>query len=92
MAWIRRINQLTEKEKEGIYRILIPPELFPHFKIHPLNFFGPSGDRSVRFYCPKEDPVALIEVKRDPADVDPIYSIQISDAMDFTMCEWTSLS
>jgi hypothetical protein len=91
MAWIRRINQLTEKEKEWIYRILIPPELFPLFKIHPLSFCGPSGHRSVRFYCPKDDPVALIEVRRDPTDADPIYSLQISDLTDHTMCGWDFL-
>jgi len=91
MAWIRHINQLTDKEKEGIYRILVPPELFPLFKINPLHFCGPSGRRSVRFYCPKEDPVALIELKRDTSDQDPIYSIQISDTTDVTMCEWDFL-
>jgi hypothetical protein len=91
MAWIRRINQLPEKEKEGIYRVLIPPELFPRFKIHPLTFVGPSGHRSVRMYCPKDDAVALVEVKASPEDLDPIYSIQISDLTDHTMCEWEFL-
>ncbi len=91
MAWIRRINQLSDKEKEGVYRVLIPPELFPRFKIHPLTFIGPEGHLAVRMYCPKDDPVVLIEVKRSPQDKDPIYSIQLSDLTDHTMCEWEFL-
>jgi len=91
VAWIRRINQLSMVEKQGLYRFLIPPELFGRFKIHPLSLRGASGSRSARFYCPSSDPVALIELKRDPADPDPAFSIQISDSTDAHALEWDFL-
>jgi len=91
VAWIRRINQLSMVEKQGLYRVLVPPELFGRFKIHPLSLRGPSGSRSVRFYCPASDSVALIELKRDPSDPDPVFSIQISDSTDAQALEWDFL-
>lgn len=88
MAWIRAINSLSPTEKEGIYRILIPPVLYRRFAINPLIFCNMDGKRVVRFYCPSGDSSTLIEVKRDPADRDPIYSIQISDSPDRTRLNW----
>ncbi|MEW6441764.1 MAG: hypothetical protein AB1640_12595 [bacterium] len=91
MAWIRKINQLSMSEKQGLYRFLIPPDLFGRFKVHPLSLRGLSGARCVRFYCPASDPVALIELKRDPADPDPVFSIQVSDNTDAHSLEWDFL-
>ena len=88
MAWIRRINQLPSQEKLGLYRMLIAPELFGRFKINPLTFRGPEGVRHVRFYCPPNDPMALIEVRQNPSAREPIYSVQISDSPDVKVLEW----
>jgi len=88
VAWIRRINQLSTVEKEGIYRMLIPPELYGRLKIHPLSFLGLSGSRSAQFYCPAGDPMAVIEVSKDPTEPDPVFSIQISDSTDSQSLEW----
>lgn len=91
MGWIRRINQLSAVEKQGLYRFLIPPELFGRFQIHPLTLRGPSGARCARFYCPPGDPVAVVELKGAPGDHDPILSIQISDGTDAQSLEWDFL-
>ena len=88
MAWIRRINQLPSPEKLGLYRMLIVPELFRRFKINPLTFRGSEGARHVRFYCPPGDPIAVIEIRQDPSDREPIYSVQISDGQDAKALEW----
>jgi len=86
MAWIRRISHLDRLEKEGLYRILIPPFLFHRFGIDPLTFFNRKGERVVRFFCPPGDRTCLAEVNF-PELQDPIYSIQLSDTSDRTQIE-----
>ena len=71
--------------------MLIPPELYGYFKIHPFTFRGPSGSRCARFYCPTGDPVAAIELTRDPTEPDPVFSMQISDSTDAQSLEWDFL-
>jgi hypothetical protein len=91
MAWIRRINQLSSQEKQGLYRMLIAPELFGRFKINPVTFRGLTGTKSVRFYCPPNDPIAVIEVRQEPSARDPVFSVQISDSQDAKALEWDFL-
>jgi len=91
MPWIQRINHMSPSEKEGLYRLLIPPSLFRRFQINPLTFTNYEGHRLVRFYCPEREETVMIEVKRKPGDQDPIYSIQLSDTMDYTQLNWDFL-
>ncbi len=91
MAWIRRINHLSLSEKEGLYRLLIPPSLFKRFQINPLTFTDYEGNRLVRFYCPEREETVMVELKRKPDDPDPVYSIQMSDETDFTQVSWDFL-
>ncbi len=91
MPWIKRINTLSQSEKEGLYRLLIPPSLFKSFQINPLTFTDYEGNRLVRFYCPEREETVMIEVKRRASDPDPIYSIQVSDGVDFTQVNWDFL-
>lgn len=84
MSWIYKINHLSNIEKEGLYRILIPPSIFHLFRIHPILFINNKKKRLVRFYCPPKDNATLIEVKRDVSDQDCIFSLQISDTTDQT--------
>ncbi|HSR12258.1 MAG TPA: hypothetical protein VLS90_12515 [Thermodesulfobacteriota bacterium] len=91
MPWIKRINALSRHEKEGLYRLLIPPSLFRRFQVNPLTFTDYEGNRLVRFYCPEREETVMIEVKRKAEDPDPIYSIQVSDAADYTAVNWDFL-
>jgi hypothetical protein len=91
MPWIKRINALSPSEKEGLYRLLIPPSLFQRFQVNPLTFTDYEGNRLVRFYCPEREETVMIEMKRRPDEPDPIYSIQVSDAVDFTQVSWDFL-
>ncbi len=91
MPWLQRINRMSQSEKEGLYRLLIPPSLFRRFQINPLTFTDYEGTRLVRFYCPEKEETVLLEVKRRPEDRDSIYSIQLSDTVDFTQINWDFL-
>ena len=91
MSWIHRINQMTPSEKEGLYRLLIPPSLFRRFQINPLTFADREGRKLARFYCPEREETVMVEIKRRPEDPDPIFSIQVSDGTDYTQLSWDFL-
>jgi hypothetical protein len=52
MPWIQRINRLYRMEKEGFYRILIPPSLYRRFRIDPVTLCDEQGEKAARFFCP----------------------------------------
>jgi len=86
MTMIRRLNSLYRLEKEGVYRILIPPVLFRRFRLDPVTLCNESGERVVRFFCPQGDRTCLVEMKF-PEMEDPVYSLQLTDAQDITQIE-----
>ncbi|MFZ7113196.1 MAG: hypothetical protein ACOWYE_16050 [Desulfatiglandales bacterium] len=86
MPWIQRISRLSQTEKEGLYRILIPPTLYQRFGIDPLSLCNADGKRVVRFFCPQEDRTCLVEILLPGAE-DPLYSLQLSDTIDITQIE-----
>jgi len=86
MAAIRRINNLFRPEKEGLYRILIPPSIYRRFHIDPITLCNENGEKVVRFFGPPTDRTCLIEIKL-PGSEDPLYSLQLSDTTDFTQIE-----
>ncbi len=90
MPWIQRISELSNPEKEGLYRILIPPSLYHHFGIDPLTLCNDKGGKVVRFFSPQGDRTCLIEVKL-PGMGDPLYSIQLTDSNDYTQIDWDFL-
>jgi len=90
MPWIQRISRIPRSEKEGIFRILIPPSLFHRFGIDPISLCNGRGEKLVRFFSPQGDRTCLVEVKL-PDIEDPIYSIQLSDSNDLTQVAWDFL-
>jgi hypothetical protein len=91
MSWIAKINARSQVEKEGVYRLLIPPTVFTRYGVNPLDFHDYDGTRCCRFYCPPGDPTTLIEVKRRPEDKDCVYSFQLSDTTDRLKLNWDFL-
>ncbi len=89
MGWIRRINSLSPSQKEGFYRILLPPSLYWRFQIDPISFSWGST-KVVRIWAPRWDQTALVEVRLEGME-EPLYSIQISDTVDYTQLEWDFL-
>ena len=90
MPLIHRISRLSRPEKEGIYRILVPPSLYHHFGIDPILLCNEKGERVVRFFSPQGDRTCLIEIKL-AGEEHPLYSIQLSDSNDLTQIEWDFL-
>jgi hypothetical protein len=90
MSWIHRINRLYRPEKEGLYRILIPPSLYRRFGIDPITLCNERREKAVRFFCPFGDSTCLIEMKL-PGMEDPIYSLQLTDGSDLTQLQWDFL-
>jgi hypothetical protein len=90
MSWIQKISRYHQYQKEGLYRILIPPNLYQMFGINPLTFFNDRGQKVIKFFCPEGDNTSLIEIKL-PDIEDPIYSIQISDSIDQSTIDWDFL-
>jgi hypothetical protein len=86
MAWIQRISRLYQPEREGLYRILIPPSLFHRFGIDPLSLCNAKGEKVVRFFCPPGDRTCLVEISTAGTG-DPLYSLQLSDTIDITQIE-----
>lgn len=89
MGWIRRINSLSPSQKEGFYRILVPPSLYSRFKIDPIGFYCGTR-RAIRMWAPYGDQTAVVEVRLEEME-EPLYSIQISDTIDYTQLNWDFL-
>jgi hypothetical protein len=90
MSWIYRISRLSRSEREGFYRILIPPCLYHRFGIDPLSLCNEKGDQVVRFFSPPGDRTCLVEIKLSGQE-DPLYSIQLTDTNDLTQIDWDFL-
>jgi hypothetical protein len=90
VSWIHRINRLYRPEKEGLYRILIPPSLYRRFRIDPITLCDVSGEKVARFFCPQGDRTCLVEIKLSGTG-DPLYSLQLTDTIDLTQIEWDFL-
>lgn len=87
MSFIYRINRLYRPEKEGVYRILIPPSLYHRFGIDPVTLLDAQGQRVARFFCPQGDRTCLVEIKLS-GEEDPLYSLQLTDTSDMTQIDW----
>lgn len=90
MLWISKISRLSRFEKEGLFRIIIPPSLFARFRIDPLSFCNDKGKRVTRFFSPRGDRTCLVEIKLPEMD-DALYSLQLSDTEDPTQIDWDFL-
>lgn len=90
MSWIQKISRYHQFQKEGFYRLLIPPTLYQKLDINPINLLNGKGQKIVKFYCPEGDGTCLVEIKLPEVD-DPVYSIQISDSTDQSSINWDFL-
>mgnify|MGYP000455522612 CR=1 FL=1 len=74
----RRINALPPNIRDFLFLKLIPKEILLRFNIDPITFKGPSGHKCVRGYFPKDENMALIEIRLNPEDEDPLFQCQLS--------------
>lgn len=75
---IRKINELSQEEKEVIYTQLIPDWLFSAFQIDQDNFTH-NGHRVVHFLCPQGSRALEVIVRRDASDRDPLLYLNVAD-------------
>lgn len=73
------INRLPPVEKERIYGTLIPDTLFDDFAIDRTTYYGSGGHRLVHFICPAGLGLLRIEVRRQPADRDCLFFVELAD-------------
>ncbi|NTV43876.1 MAG: hypothetical protein HGA63_11310, partial [Syntrophobacteraceae bacterium] len=93
---LRDINTLEQREKEIIYRGILPPRLFERFEISPETFHGADGGRKVRFIAPEGLGFLRVEVRLTPGVRDCVFFLEIADTqfnqMELAFCIIKDLS
>lgn len=72
------INGMPEPEREALLSLLVPRRFLEMFGIDPATYRNPAGARCLRFTCPEGMPFFQVELRRDPADRDAVYFLDIS--------------
>jgi hypothetical protein len=75
---IYEINRMPEKERERLLSVLIPTRFLKMFSIDPETWANPAGARCLKIACPEGMPFFQIDLRRDPADRDAAYFLDIS--------------
>src|SRR6185369_12464880 len=75
-ASIREINSLPESEKRAIYQTLIPPWIFDVYQIDPSR---EDDYAQVRYMTPTGSRAMELDVRRHPADPDPLLYMNMAD-------------
>lgn len=88
MAKIALVNKFEQEEREEIYRVLVPPSLADSFGIDCETGLNAAGKKVIRIECPESDPEAVVEVKLNPDDNDPIFYIEVRDSKDLVQLHW----
>lgn len=71
---------MPEGERERLLSALIPRRLLDLFAIDPETYRNPEGKRCVTFVCPRDMPFFQIDLRRDPADRDACYFLDVSSS------------
>ena len=75
-ATIREINSLPEVEKREIYLSLIPPWIMEAYQIDPTR---DGAYAQVRYMTPTGSRAMELDVRRNPADPDPLLYMNMAD-------------
>ena len=75
---IHEINTLPDKEKQAIYKLLLPSWLYTTYDINRDNLTK-NGIEVVKFRCPSGSRAVEIFAKRDIHDNDPVLYVNITD-------------
>jgi hypothetical protein len=76
---ILEINRLARSDKELIYRQLIPEPIYERFGIGSESGCGTDRQKKITYICPEGFGLLRIEVRRDPADRDSIFFVEVAD-------------
>jgi hypothetical protein len=75
---IAKLNRLPKRERDFIYRQLVPESIFRMFQIDPKTLTNPFGERIVMGIFPPDENFACVEVKYRSGDIDCIFACQVS--------------
>ncbi len=75
---IRGINDLPDRNKEAVYRTLLPPWMAERFNVDPRDLTI-NGVRAVHIRCPRGSRAVEIELRYPPDAEDPIGYLQMVD-------------
>ncbi len=76
---LMEINELEQGAKEGIYARIIPEIIFTRFGFDRNTLLSPSGTHKIEIIAPEGLGLLRISVKRNPADVDSIFFVEVAD-------------
>ncbi len=76
---LKEINRLGRKDKEAIYRQILPEPLYDLFGIDRATGCGIDGERKISYICPEGFSLLRIEVRLDPADRDCVFFVEVAD-------------
>ncbi len=73
------INRLGRKEKEEIYKHIVPERVFTAFGIERSTLCGKDGLKKIHFICPEGLGLLRTEVRLHPHDRDCLFFVEIVD-------------
>ena len=76
---LRDINLLADAERERCYDLLLPDRLFTLLAIDRITWCGTDGERRIVCLAPAGLGLVRIEVRRHPADPDPVFFLDLAD-------------
>lgn len=76
---LMEINELAVEAKEAIYASIIPEIIFTRFGFDRNTLLAPTGTHKIEIIAPEGLGLVRISVKRDPADMDSIFFVEVAD-------------
>jgi hypothetical protein len=73
------INELPQADKEAIYAQIVPEIVFTRFGFDRETLMAPEGTHKIEIIAPKGLGLLRLAVKRDRADVDSLFFVEVAD-------------
>ena len=73
------INELPQEEKEAIYARIVPEIVFTRFGFDRETLMAPEKTHKIEITAPKGLGLLRLAVKRDPADIDSLFFVEVAD-------------
>lgn len=73
------INELPQSDKETIYARIVPEIVFTRFGFDRDTLMSPQGTHKIEIIAPKGLGLLRLAVKRDPADIDSLFFVEVAD-------------
>lgn len=81
---LKEINELSQGVKESIYAAIVPQMVFDQYGFDRQTFMAPnqvdnSRPNRIQFICPQGLGLLRIEVRRQAADIDCLFFVEVAD-------------